>query len=259
MSTNDTLFGGALSPDGKLVAIGGADNSVRVIEVETGKEMFKAGYHEDWVLDSVFDVDGKRIVTVGRDRAAKLADAVSGAFIENVNFLREQLFAIARHPRRDHVLIGGSDRVPYLYMMDRPRALKIADDSTLVRKFDELPGPIHALAFNADGSRKQRLCGSDGDHRGAPAIWVATTADGLGAYAVDEAGGLYTMRADGTTAYTMLPDAPPWGRHPTLMGPLTVTEEGLVYVGGFRAIYALDIEDAHEPVKWSFRINQTTS
>lgn len=120
--------------------------------------------------------------------------------------------------------------------------------------------PVACLyAFNADGSRKQRLCGSDGDHRGAPAIWVATTADGLGAYAVDEAGGLYTMRADGTTAYTMLPDAPPWGRHPTLMGPLTVTEEGLVYVGGFRAIYALDIEDAHEPVKWSFRINQTTS
>ena len=153
MITNDTLFGGALSPDGKLVAIGGADNSVRVIEVGTGKEMFKAGYHEDWVLDSVFDVDGKRIVTVGRDRAAKLADATSGAFIENVNFLREQLFAIARHPRRDHVLIGGSDRVPYLYMMDRPRALKIADDSTLVRKFDELPGPIHSLAFNADGSR----------------------------------------------------------------------------------------------------------
>ena len=59
--------------------------------------------------------------------------------------------------------------------------------------------PVACLyAFNADGSRKQRLCGSDGDHRGAPAIWVATTADGLGAYAVDEAGGLYTMRADGT-------------------------------------------------------------
>ena len=153
MLTNDTLFGGALSPDGKLVAIGGADKSVRVIEVASGKELFKAGQHEDWVLDSVFGIDGKRIVTVGRDRAAKLADATTGAFIENVNFLREQLFAIARHPRRDYVLIGGADRVPYLYMMDRPRALRIADDSTLVRQFDEQSGPIHALAFSPDGSR----------------------------------------------------------------------------------------------------------
>jgi WD40 repeat protein len=45
------------------------------------------------------------------------------------------------------------DRVPYLYMMDRPRALKIADDSTLVRKFDEQEGALHALAFSPDGSR----------------------------------------------------------------------------------------------------------
>jgi len=90
---------------------------------------------------------------VGRDRAAKLTDASSGAFIENVNLLRDQLTAVARHPRRDYVLIGGEERVPYLYMMDRPRAMKIADDTTLVRKFETQSGPIFALAFNSDGSR----------------------------------------------------------------------------------------------------------
>ena len=152
-ATTDTLFGGAVSPDGKYVCIGGADKGVRVIEIDTGKELFKAGHHEDWVLDAAFGIDGKRIVTVGRDRAAKLADAKTGAFLENVNLLREQLFAIERHPRRDYVLIGGMDRVPYLYMMDRPRALKVADDSTLVRKFEEQKANILALAFSPDGSR----------------------------------------------------------------------------------------------------------
>ncbi|HUG82010.1 MAG TPA: c-type cytochrome domain-containing protein [Bryobacterales bacterium] len=153
VATNDTLFGGALSPDGSHVVVGGADNGVRVIEIATGKELFKAGHHEDWVLDAAFGIDGKRVVTVGRDRAAKLADAATGAFLENVNFLRDELHVIARHPRRDYVLIGGMDRVPYLYMMDRPRALKIADDSTLVRKFAEQEGAIHALSFSSDGSR----------------------------------------------------------------------------------------------------------
>jgi hypothetical protein len=152
-ATTDTLFGGAVSPDGKYVCIGGADKGVRVIEIDTGKELFKAGHHEDWVLDAAFGIDGKRVVTVGRDRAAKLADAKTGAFLENVNLLREQLFAIERHPRRDYVLIGGMDRVPYLYMMDRPRALKIADDSTLVRKFEEQKANILALAFSPDGNR----------------------------------------------------------------------------------------------------------
>jgi hypothetical protein len=151
--TNDTLFGGAISPDGRFVAFGGADNALRAVEIGTGKELFKAGHHEDWVLGTVYSTDGKRLVSVGRDRAAKLADAASGAFLENVNLLRDILYAIARHPRRDYVLIGGEDRVPYLYMMDRPRALKIADDSTLVRKFEEQQGRIMALAFSPDGSR----------------------------------------------------------------------------------------------------------
>ena len=115
--------------------------------------MFKAGHHEDWVLDAVYGIDGKRVVTVGRDRAAKLANAETGAFLENVNLLRDQLYAIKRHPRRDYVLVGGLDRVPYLYMMDRPRALKIADDSTLVREFEEQKAKIYALAFSPDGNR----------------------------------------------------------------------------------------------------------
>ena len=152
-ATADTLFAGDLSPDGTRAVFGAADKSVRMVDIESGEIVFKAGHHEDWVLQSVFGIDGKRIVSVSRDRAAKLADAGTGAFLENVNFLRDKLYAIARHPRRDYVLVGGEDRVPYLYTMDRPRALKIADDSTLIRKFEEQGGKIFALAFSPDGSR----------------------------------------------------------------------------------------------------------
>ncbi len=151
--TSDTLFGASLSPDASRVAVGCADNTVRIVAAADGKELLKVSHHENWVLGTAFGVDGKRLVSVGRDRAAKLTDASSGAFIENVNLLRDELSAIVRHPRRDFVLIGGHDRVPYLYMMDRPRAMKIADDTTLVRKFEKQAGAIFALAFNSDGSR----------------------------------------------------------------------------------------------------------
>jgi len=153
MVCGDTVFGAALSPDGARIAAGCADNTVRVIETASGKELLKMGHHENWVLGAVFGVDGRRIVSVGRDRAAKLADASSGAFLENINLLRDELSVIARHPRRDHVLIGGQDRVPYLYMMDRPKAMKIADDTTLVRKYEAQAGPIFAVAFSDGGSR----------------------------------------------------------------------------------------------------------
>ena len=149
----DTVFGGAISPDGKKVAAGCTDNTVHAFQIPEGRELYKISSHENWVLGTVFGVDGKRLVSVGRDQAAKLTDASNGQFIENINALRGELAAIARHPKRDVILIGGAERIPYLYTMDRETSMKIADDSTLIRKFEMQDGGIFALAFSPDGSR----------------------------------------------------------------------------------------------------------
>jgi WD40 repeat protein len=150
--TGDTVFGASISPDASRIAAGCTDNTVRIVDAASGKELFKIGNHENWVLGTIFGVDGKRIVSVGRDRAAKLTDATSGAFLENVNLLRGELAAIARHPAKDIVVIGGEDRVPYIYMMDRSQNMKIADDSTLIRKLERQDGSIAALAWSLDGT-----------------------------------------------------------------------------------------------------------
>jgi WD40 repeat protein/mono/diheme cytochrome c family protein len=149
--TGDTVFGGSLSPDGSTVAVGGSDNTVRLLDVNSGKELQKIGNHENWVLGTVFSRDGKRIVSVARDRAAKLTDTATGAFLENINLLRGELTAVARHPAKDIVVIGGEERVPYVYMMDRPKNMKIADDTTLVHKLERQQGAIFALAWSPDG------------------------------------------------------------------------------------------------------------
>ena len=151
--TNDTVFGASVSPDGSQIAVGGADNTVRLIDAASAKELRKLGNHENWVLGTVFGIDGKRVVSVGRDRAAKLSDTASGAFLENVNLLRGELAAIARHPKKDVIAIGGEDRVPYIYLMDRPKVMKIADDTTLLRKLPKQDGAIAALAWSPDGTR----------------------------------------------------------------------------------------------------------
>ncbi len=151
--TADTIFGASLSPDGNRAAVGCTDNTVRIVDTAGGKEISRMGAHENWVLGTVFGVDGKRIVSVGRDRAAKLTEAASGAFLENINLLRGELAAVARHPAKDIVVIGGDERVPYIYMMDRPKNMKIADDTTLIRKLERQNGAIAALAWSPDGSR----------------------------------------------------------------------------------------------------------
>lgn len=182
----DTVFGASLSPDGSKVAFGCSDHTVRVHELATGKELLRTSHHENWVLGTAFGADGKRIISVGRDQAAKLTDANTGAFLENINLLRGELNAVARHPLRDEVVIGGEDRIPYYYKMDRPRKMEIADDSTLVRRFERQRGEIFALAFSPDGG-KMAVGGAGGEiciYDAATGASLATCAGHRGAYAL---------------------------------------------------------------------------
>ncbi|MSV28004.1 MAG: hypothetical protein EXQ52_04565 [Bryobacterales bacterium] len=186
--TNDTLFGGSFSPDGTRIVLGGADKSVRLFDAVTGKEIRKIDHHEDWVFGAAFGIDGKRLVTVSRDRAAKLTDANTGMFLENVNLLKEGLNAVVRHPRKDWVLIGGEERIPYLYMMDRPRAMRIADDSTLIRKFEKQDGPILALAISPDAKLV-----AVGSAVGNVNVYSAETGDAVGK-CTGHRGGIYAVQ-----------------------------------------------------------------
>jgi len=152
-ATSDTVFGASLSPDASKAAVGCADNTVRAFETATGKELYKINTHENWVLGTTFGIDSKRLVSVGRDRAAKLIDASAGQFLENVNQMHGELAAVARHPKADEIVIGGEDRIPYIYKMDRPRNMKVGEDATLVRQLAAQDGAIFALDWSPDGTR----------------------------------------------------------------------------------------------------------
>jgi len=152
-TTSDTVFGASLSPDASKVAVGCADNTVRAFDTATGKELYKISTHENWVLGTAFGIDSKRLVSVGRDRAAKLIDARAGQFLENVNQLHGELAAVARHPNADEIVIGGEDRIPYVYRMDRPRNMKVGEDATLIRRLAAQDGAIFALDWSPDGKR----------------------------------------------------------------------------------------------------------
>ena len=126
---------------------------MRAFETATGKELYRISTHENWVLGTTFGIDSKRLVSVGRDRAAKLIDASAGQFLENVNQMHGELAAVARHPRADEIVIGGEDRIPYIYRMDRPRNMKVGEDATLVRQLAAQDGAIFALDWSPDGTR----------------------------------------------------------------------------------------------------------
>lgn len=156
--TFDTTYGVSWSTDGTRVAFGCADNTVRVIEATTGKQVLFQGAHSDWVLDTVFSTDSSHLVSVSRDRSMKLIEVATERFVDNITSitpgaLKGGLITVDRHPQRDELLIGGADGIPKLYKMYREKARVIGDDFNFIRQYEPLPGRIFAAEFNHDGSQ----------------------------------------------------------------------------------------------------------
>ena len=157
--TFDTVYGASWSHDSARVGFGCAtDNSVRIIEAATGKQLFFNGAHSDWVLDTVFSKDAANLVSVGRDRSMKLMEVATQRFVDNITSitpgaLKGGLEAVDRHPQKDELLIGGADGVPKIYQMIRTKARVIGDDFNLIKAYEGMPGRIYDVAFNHDGSR----------------------------------------------------------------------------------------------------------
>jgi WD40 repeat protein len=176
--TFDTVYGVSWSPDGKKVAFGCSDNTVRALDADSGDQVLYQGAHTDWVLDTAFSATGEYVASVSRDMSMKLTEVPTQRFIDNITsitpgVLKGGLATVDRKPARkqtmakvppdtpgvpakvyDELLMAGSDGVPRIYKMHREVKRVIGDDANKVREFlPPMPGRIFSARFNRDGSR----------------------------------------------------------------------------------------------------------
>ncbi len=165
--TYDTLSGVRWSPDGKQLAFGGGDNTVRAINSITGEQMLYQGAHEDWVSDTVYTVDGTHLISIARDMTCKLIEVATERFIDNITSitpgaLSGGLNSVERHPLRNEVMLGGADGIAKVYRVFRETARKIGDDANLVRQMPPMSGRIFSVAISPDGARLAAAATLDG-------------------------------------------------------------------------------------------------
>ena len=117
------------------------------------------GSHNDWVLDTAFSADGSHLISVGRDMTAKLTEVATQRFVDNITSITPGALKGGHRPpspgipKRDEIVVGGSDGIPRLYRIFRQTVRVIGDDSNLIREFDPMQGRINAVAVSADGKR----------------------------------------------------------------------------------------------------------
>jgi WD40 repeat protein len=79
--TKDTVLTLACSPDGSLLAAGGADNHVRLFAMPEGKQLWDVESHADWITAVAISPDKKLVASASRDRTARLLDARTGELL----------------------------------------------------------------------------------------------------------------------------------------------------------------------------------
>ncbi|QDU20427.1 WD40 repeat domain-containing serine/threonine protein kinase [Urbifossiella limnaea] len=87
-----------VSPDGSLVACGGADGGVRVLDVASGATRFLLRGHDAAVRGGGFGADGRSLVTVAEDGVLKLWDLTADPEGTTARDLPGTVSAVAAHP-----------------------------------------------------------------------------------------------------------------------------------------------------------------
>ncbi|MCC5614952.1 WD40 repeat domain-containing protein, partial [Nostoc sp. CHAB 5836] len=147
---NNSVLAVAIAPDGKTAVSGSSDNTLKVWDLQTGKEIFTLTGHNDWVRAVAIAPDGKTAVSGSSDNALKVWDLQTGKEIFTLTGHNNSVLAVAIAPDGKTAVSGSADNT-----------LKLWDLQTgnLLRTLTGHNNSVRAVAIAPDG--KTAVSGSD--------------------------------------------------------------------------------------------------
>ncbi len=158
---NDTVYSVAFSPDGKRLATGSFDSTVKLWDAATGQETLTLKGHVNGVCSVAFSADGKRLATGSFDRTVKLWDAAIGQEMLTLKGHDNSVPSVAFSPDGKWLATGSHDRTVKLW------------DAATGQELLTLKGHsdiVWSVAFSPDGRWL-----ATGSNDGTVKLWDAAT------------------------------------------------------------------------------------
>ncbi len=105
----DAVQAADLSPDQKLIALGGSGKVVKVYNTQDGKLRYKLSKHTDWITAIAFSPDGKVLASADRAGGIHLWDANSGGILLTLDEHKAAVHALAWRADNRMLASGGED------------------------------------------------------------------------------------------------------------------------------------------------------
>ncbi len=110
VSMPDVAFRAVFNPAGTKLAVGGADRTIRVFDVASGKQDVLIEDHADWVVGLAWSPDGARLASASRDKTSKLFNAANGESLMTYSGQGDQVFGVGFSPDGKLVYSAGGDK-----------------------------------------------------------------------------------------------------------------------------------------------------
>jgi len=105
----------SFSPDGKRIASGDSDGSLRIWEALTGQEIMTIKAHEMPIHCIAFSPDGGCIVSASGDCTSKIWDAMKGTEVTTLCGHEDRVISVKFSPDGKRVITGSNDRAAKLW------------------------------------------------------------------------------------------------------------------------------------------------
>ena len=218
----DPVYAVAWSPDGKTIATAGFDNTVRLWEAASRKEIKSFEGHTKIVLAVAFSPDGRQLASASLDNTAKVWDLPGGGPARTLTGQASAVAALAVKPDGKEAAVAAGKSV---------RVWDLAK-SAPIKELEGFASEVASVAWRQDGAQI-----AAGDRSHAIRLWKGDfTSDGVIETPADAVLGLayvpgkpllISAGSDGVARLWRLPVAEPMHMDPKgAIGVFAVSHEG---------------------------------